>query len=624
MAEAAAGVGGISPHPSARCVMSYEPIEHHGVIGDLHTTALVAMEGSIDFMCYPEFDSPTIFGALLDDHRGGRFQIAPLLGSARQRQIYLPDSNVLLTRFLSQDGVAEISDFMPVEETGQAHVLIRRAKTVRGEIQYRMVCAPRFDYARTTHRTESRGADILFMPEGGPQPALRLRSSIPVRLAEGQAIAEFTLRAGETAAFILDAAPAGEGSPVDAPGYVSQSFKDTLNFWRRWIGRSTYQGRWREMVNRSALILKLLTSQPHGSIVAAPTFGLPEDIGGERNWDYRYTWIRDASFTLYALFRLGYTGEATAFMRWIEARCAERHADGSLQVMYGIDGRHDLPEYMLPHLEGYLGSSPVRIGNAASTQVQLDIYGELLDSVYLYDKYGDPISSKLWEDLTQLIDWVCRHWREADSGVWEVRGGPQEFLYSRLLCWVALDRGIRLAQKRSFPAPLSEWYGVRDEIYHAIYEHYWNAHRSAFVQYKGATTTDASTLLMPLVRFVAPTDPRWLLTLRAIEHDLVEDSLVYRYRIGEAAPDGLSGLEGSFSMCSFWYAECLSRAGDFEGARFVLEKMLGYANHLGLYAEQLGPCGEHLGNFPQAFTHLALISAAFDLDRRLNRQGQRA
>ncbi|HKV44301.1 MAG TPA: glycoside hydrolase family 15 protein [bacterium] len=602
--------------------MSYQPIEHHGVIGDLHTIALVTMEGSIDFMCYPEFDSPTIFAALLDDHRGGRFQIAPLLSNARRKQVYLPDSNVLLTRFLSQEGVAEISDFMPVEETGRAHALIRRAKTVRGEIQYRVVCAPRFDYARTPHRTESRGADILFVPEGGTQPTLRLRSGIPVRLVEGQAMAEFTLRTGETAEFILDAAPAGEASAADTPGYVSRSFKDTLNFWRRWIGRSTYQGRWREMVNRSALILKLLTSQPHGAIVAAPTFGLPERIGGEWNWDYRYTWIRDASFTLYALFRLGYTGEAASFMRWIEARCAERHADGSLQTIYGIDGRHDLPEHTLSHLEGYLGSSPVRIGNAASTQLQLDIYGELLDSVYLYNKYGEPISSKLWEDLIQLINWVCRHWREADAGVWEVRGTPREFLYSRLLCWVALDRGIRLAQKRSFPSPLTEWHGVRDEIYRAIYEHFWNPHRTAFVQYKGATTMDASSLLMPLVRFVAPTDPRWLSTLRAIEHDLVEDSLVYRYRVGAGAPDGLSGREGSFCMCSFWYAECLSRAGDLEKARFVLEKMLGYANHLGLYAEQLGPCGEHLGNFPQAFTHLALISAAFDLDRRLNHQRQ--
>jgi GH15 family glucan-1,4-alpha-glucosidase len=604
--------------------MSYQPIEHHGVVGDLHTVALVAMDGSIDFMCFPRFDSPTIFAALLDERKGGRFQIAPTLGSVGRKQIYLPDSNILLSRFLSNEGVAEISDFMPAEESGAAHALVRRAKTVRGEVRFRLVCAPRFDYARAPHRAERRGTDILFVPETTSQPALRLRSEVPVQLSDGAAVAEFTLRADETAAFVLEVARSGDASQSGAAGYVARSFKDTLNFWRRWIGRSTYQGRWREMVSRSALILKLLTSHPHGSIVAAPTFGLPERIGGERNWDYRYTWIRDASFTLYALFRLGYTQEAAAFMRWIEARCRELDPDGSFQPVYGIDGRRELPEQTLPHLEGYMRSSPVRIGNAASTQLQLDIYGELMDTVYLYNKYGDPISFDLWESLTRSVDWVCRHWKQKDAGVWEVRAGPQEFLNSRLMCWVALDRGIRLAQRRSFPAPLDQWYKVRDDIYRDIFENFWDADRKTFVQYKGATAVDAATLLMPLVKFVGPTDPRWLSTLAAIEQDLVEDSFVYRYRIGEAAPDGLSGREGTFNMCSFWYVECLSRAGDVEKARFLMDKMLGHANHLGLYAEQLGPCADHLGNFPQAFTHLALISAAFDLDRRLNSQGQRA
>ncbi len=604
--------------------MSYQPIEHHGVVGDLHTVALVAMDGSIDFMCFPRFDSPTIFAALLDDQKGGRFQIAPTLGSFGRKQTYLPDSNILLSRFLSNEGVAEISDFMPAEDGGAAHALIRRAKTVRGEVRFRLVCAPRFDYARAAHRVELRGTDVLFLPETSSQPALRLRSQVPVQVADGAAAAEFTLRAEETAAFVLEIASSGDASPSGAPGYVAQSFKDTLNFWRRWIGRSTYQGRWREMVTRSALILKLLTSHPHGSMVAAPTFGLPERIGGERNWDYRYTWIRDASFTLYALFRLGYTQEAAAFMKWIEARCRELGPDGPFQPLYGIDGRRELPEQTLPHLEGYMRTSPVRIGNAASTQIQLDIYGELMDTVYLYNKYGAPISYDLWKNLTRLVDWVCRHWREKDAGVWEIRAGPQEFLNSRLMCWVALDRGIRLAQRRSFPAPLDEWYKVRDDIYRDIFENFWDGDRKTFVQYKGSTAVDAATLLMPLVRFVGPTDPRWLSTLAAIEQDLGEDSFVCRYRIGEAAPDGLSGPEGTFNMCSFWYAECLSRAGDIEKARFLMDKMLGHANHLGLYAEQLGPCANHLGNFPQALTHLALISAAFDLDRRLNSQGQRA
>jgi GH15 family glucan-1,4-alpha-glucosidase len=595
--------------------MGYQPIENHGIIGNLRTIALVGTNGSIDFLCFPDFDSPTIFAALLDDEKGGRFQIAPVLDGARQKQLYLPDSNVLLSRFLSEEGVAEISDFMPIELAADSHILVRRAKTVRGEVRYRLLCAPRFDYARASHRIEVRGREALFVPEVGGLGALRLRADIPLRLDGDAVVAEFTLRAEESAGFILEAATTG--SPSEALGFVPESFKATLNFWRRWVARSTYRGRWREMVNRSALVLKLLISSRHGSLVAAPTFGLPEVVGGERNWDYRYTWIRDASFTLYALIRLGYTEEAEAFMRWIKARCEEPNPDGSLQVMYGVDGRHDLEEQVLPHLEGYRRSSPVRIGNAAFRQLQLDIYGELIDSIYLSDKHGEPISSGFWEDVGRLIEWVGEHWREPDEGIWEVRGGRKEFLYSRLMCWVAVDRGIRLAQKRSLPAPLARWYAVRDQIYRDIFEHFWNPRRNAFVQHKGSPALGAGILLMPLVRFISPTDPRWLSTLRAIEMDLVDDSLVYRYNAAQA-PDGLRGREGTFNICSFWFVECLSRAGDLEKARLFFEKMLGYANHLGLYAEQLGPCGEHLGNFPQAFTHLALISAAYDLNRRLD------
>jgi GH15 family glucan-1,4-alpha-glucosidase len=603
--------------------MTYQPIENYGVIGDLHTVALVGMDGSIDFMCFPHFDSPTIFAAMLDHQKGGRFQIAPVLGEAHQKQLYLPDSNILISRFLSEEGVAEVSDFMPVEAAGPAHNLVRRAKTVRGEVHFRMICEPRFDYARAQHHVEKKDGEVLFISQGQDKTALRLRTDVPVRVENGAAIAEFCLRAGETAAFVLEQALTGEDSPSAALAYVSEAFKDTVNFWRRWIGRSTYQGRWREMINRSALTLKLLVSQTHGSIVAAPTFGLPEQIGGERNWDYRYTWIRDASFTLYGLMRLGYTDEAASFMRWIEARCGELNPDGSLQIMYGIDGRHDLTEENLHHLQGYMGSSPVRIGNGAYDQLQLDIYGELMDSVYLYNKHGKPISYDFWTNLVRLLDWVCTHWQLKDEGIWEVRGGQQEFLYSRLMCWVAIDRGIRLALKRSFPAPLDRWYRIRDEIYLDIMTNYWDPRRRAFVQYKGSTTMDASSLLMPLVLFMGPTDPRWLSTMQAIKEDLVDDSLVYRYKIGDAAADGLTGEEGTFNMCSFWFVECLSRAGDPQKARYYFEKMLGYANHLGLYAEELGPRGEHLGNYPQAFTHLALISAAFNLDRAISADGRR-
>jgi GH15 family glucan-1,4-alpha-glucosidase len=601
----------------------YAPLGEYGVIGDLHTVALVSMDASIDFLCLPSFDSPSVFAALLDAERGGRFQIAPVLDRATRKQLYLPDTNVLLTRFLHAEGVAEVSDFMPVEDAGQAHNLVRRAKTVRGELRFRMRCDPRFDYARSSHTAELRSdTEVLFVgPAGAEELALRLRSSVPMRLDQGAATAEFTLGADKSAWFVLEVVLPQQASPSAQPDYESDAFKRTVNFWRRWVARSTYGGRWREMVNRSALTLKLLTSRAHGSIVAAPTFGLPEAIGGERNWDYRYTWIRDSSFTLYGLMRLGYTQEAAAFMKWIMARVQELKPDGSLQIMYGLDGRHDLPEETLPHLEGYMGSRPVRIGNAAHVHLQLDIYGELLDSVYLYDKYGSPISHDAWMNVIRLVDWVAAHWREKDESIWEVRGGRQEFLYSRVMCWVAIDRAIRLANKRSFPAPLSRWYEVRDTIYRDIYDRFWDASRRAFVQHPGASTLDASSLLMPLVRFISPTDPRWVSTLRAIERELVTDSLVYRYRLDDRFSDGLTGQEGTFSMCSFWYVECLSRLGDLPKARFFFEKMLGYANHLGLYGEELGPQADHLGNFPQAFTHLALISAAYDLDRRLSAAG---
>jgi GH15 family glucan-1,4-alpha-glucosidase len=599
---------------------NYAPIDRFGVIGNMDTVALVGMDGSIDFMCFPYFDSPSIFGRMLDAEKGGFFRISPVLEDARHKQMYLPDTNILFTRFLSEDGVAEISDFMTLEE-GQ-HRMVRRVKTVRGEITFRMTCAPRMDYGRAAHKLEIAGDSAIFESAGPDKLALRLRSSVQLKANEGAAVAEFTLRAGQVAFFVLEDIIAGVDSPSANPDYLGRAFKETADFWRRWVARSTYRGRWREVVNRSALVLKLLTSRTYGSIVAAPTFGLPEEVGGERNWDYRYTWVRDGSFTLYGLMRLGYTDEAAAFMRWFEDRCSELRPDGSIQIMYGIDGRHELPESTLDHLEGYMGSKPVRIGNGAYDQLQLDIYGELMDSVYLYDKYGEPVSHDVWCNLRRLIEWTCDNWKLADEGIWEIRGGRREFLFSRVMCWAAVDRGIRLARKRSFPAPLERWEKVRDEIYEEIFHRFWDPKRKAFVQYEGAGTTDASSLLMPLIKFISPTDPRWLSTLRAIEEDLVDDSHVYRYKHGEGADDGLRGREGTFCICSFWYAECLARAGDLDQARYCFEKMLGYSNHLGLFPEELGPSGEHLGNFPQAFTHIGLISAAYYLDRELSRRGR--
>lgn len=596
--------------------MNYQPIENYGVIGDLATAALVSLDGSIDFMCFPHFDSPTIFAALLDSKNGGSFQIAPTASEFKNRQRYFPDTNILLTRFLGESGIAEISDFMAMQQLGRNHNLIRRVKVVRGEIKFRLVCAPKFDYGRASHTTEKKPCEIIFVPAKKNLPALRLRSSVPLKIEDGAAVAEFKLRAEQTASFILEAAE-GE-SPSANPDYVSDAFKETMNFWIGWISRSKYRGRWREMVNRSALTLKLLTSQKNGSIVAAPTFGLPENIGGARNWDYRYTWIRDASFTLYALMRLGYTEETQAFMRWMEQRCRELKPGKPLQVMYRLDGRRELPETILKNFAGYQNSSPVRIGNAASDQLQLDIYGELLDSILIYDRHGEPISYDFWMNLTTLIEWVCKNWRKPDQGIWEVRGGAQPFLYSRAMCWVAIDRAMELARRRSFPAPLVRWHRVRDEIYKNIYETFWNPKLKSFVQFHGAQTVDAAALLLPMVKFISPTDPRWQSTLLAIEKNLVEDSLVYRYQPKKAAADGMNGREGTFSMCSFWYVECLARAGDLKRARFIFEKALGYSNHLGLYAEQLGQCGEHLGNFPQALSHIALISAAWNLDERLS------
>ncbi|MEI9898455.1 MAG: glycoside hydrolase family 15 protein [Chthoniobacter sp.] len=594
-----------------------EPIENHGIVGDLNTVALVALNGTVDFFCFPRFDSPSVFASLLDSERGGHFQICPEFnGDARHRQLYLPDSNILLTRILSAEGVAEISDFMPVEEAMNSHNLVRRVKSVRGEISFRMECAPRFNYARSPHRCERQDNDVLFISEGPDKTVLRLHSSVPMTIENGNAVAHFRLRVTETASFVLEDGHRQRG--CNAHDYVTESFKRTLDYWRRWIGHCRYQGRWQEVVRRSALTLKLLVSQPHGSLLAAPTFGLPEVIGGTRNWDYRYTWIRDASFTIYALMRLGYTEEAGAFNQWIEQRCHEVAEGGSLQIMYGLDGQHDLTEQSLDHLAGYAGSRPVRIGNGAYNQLQLDIQGELMDSIYLYDKWGQPISHALWKSLCPLLDWVCAHWQEPDEGIWETREGRQHFLYSRLMCWVALDRGVRIARKRSFPAPLAQWLEVRDRIFNDIHTNFWDEKQQTFVQFPGSTTVDASSLLMPLVKFIGPTDPQWLSTLKMIGTKLVDDSLVHRYDHGDGTGHPESAREGTFNMCTFWYAECLARGGDPLQGRYVFEKMLGYGNHLGLFGEQTGLTGEQLGNFPQAFTHLGLISAAYALDRALN------
>lgn len=609
-------------NPPVTLKEKYQPIEDYAIIGDLRTAALVGNWGSIDFLCFPNFDSPSIFCSNADYEKGGYFQIEPLLSNAREKKLYLPDTNVLLSRFLSKSGIAEISDFMVVEENESEQALVRRVKTVHGTIKYRMTLAPRFNYARSEHKIKKiSDKEYILTSAGEDLLSIRIRSSVPMTILDNDVVAEFTLETGTNASFILEEAIPGQDTPTEEEKYTSEAFKRTSNFWRNWISQSKYKGRWREMVNRSALALKLLTSRKHGSIIAAPCFGFPNEIGGVRNWDYRFTWIRDGSFTLYALMRLGYTEEAGAFMKWLEDRITELDDVSTLQIMYGVDGGKHLEEFHLDHLEGYMQSRPVRIGSTNYHQKQLDIYGEIMDSVFMYDEFGAAISHNLWMQLCRLVEYVCENWMKPDSGIWEVRGGDREFTFSRVMCWVALDRAIRLARRRSRPAPLARWEQIRDQIYFSVYNDLWNEDKKAFVQFKGATAMDAATLIMPLVKIISPTDPKWLSTLEAIEKDLVEDSLVYRYRVGEAFSDMLDGSEGTFSICSFWYIECVSRSGDLEKARYLFEKMLGYGNRVGLFSEQLGIHGEFLGNVPQAFTHLALISAAFDLNRRLTEKG---
>jgi GH15 family glucan-1,4-alpha-glucosidase len=606
----------------------YPNIADHGLIGDLQTAALVDTNGTIDWFCCPRFDSPSIFGSLLDAERGGFCSIRPVADDYVTRQLYLPDTAILVTRFMTEAGVGEVIDFMPVTdgEATDRHRLVRMVRVVRGTMTFAAEIQPRFDYGRMPHTIEpAPDAGVMF--RAGDQSLTVHRVGDPVihgsRRAgrvepEGQGIRiTGSLEAGEMTGVMLESGGAPPRKITEDE--LLEMFQQTRQYWRDWNNRSTYRGRWREMVARSAMTLKLMTYAPSGALVAAPTAGLPEQVGGERNWDYRYTWIRDASFSVYALLGLGYTDEAEAFVKWLMDRIHESVGTGSgpLKIMYRVDGSSDLVEETLDHLTGYRSSTPVRIGNGAADQLQLDIYGEAMDSIHLADTHGLQLPHTGWTQIAEMLDWVCDNWDSPEEGIWETRGGRQNFTYGRFMCWVALDRGIRLARLRGRPADIGRWTEQRDAIYAQIMADGWNPERGAFVQHDQTDVLDASLLVMPLMGFVAPRDPMWLSTLDAMDQELVSDSLVYRYN-PSASPDGLRGSEGTFTLCSFWYVDALARSGRLDEAQLTFEKMLTYANHLGLYAEEIGLTGEQLGNFPQAFSHLSLINAAVNLDYQLD------
>jgi GH15 family glucan-1,4-alpha-glucosidase len=624
---ARAAIVGLWPSPKEDNVARYPNIGDHGLIGDLQTAALVSTDGALDWFCCPRFDSPSVFASLLDAERGGLYRIAPDRDDYVARQLYLPDTAILVTRFMTPDGVGEVHDFMPVIEGAATdrHRLVRIIRVVRGVMRFAVEIQPRFDYGRKPHKVEISEHGVVFTSEGlaltvhgiAPEGSSLEQAGVTVERAGDGLRWTRTLREGESGGVVLESM--GGAPHLVTPRQALRWQEETQQFWRNWLYRSTYRGRWREMVARSAITLKLMTYAPTGALVAAPTTALPEQVGGERNWDYRYTWVRDGSFSIYALLGLGYVEEAAAFGTWLRGRAQEQagNASGPLKIMYRVDGTSDLVEETLDHWEGWRGSRPVRIGNGAADQLQLDIYGEAADAMFLADAHGVQMAHRGWQAVTGIIDWLCEHWDQPDEGIWETRGGRKNFTYGRFQAWVALDRAIRLAQRRARPADIARWTTERDAIYSQIMERGWNPTVGAFTQHYDTEVLDSSLLLMPLQGFISPLDPMWLSTLKAMDHELVSDSLVYRYNPA-ASPDGLRGDEGTFSLCTFWYVDALARAGRLDEARLVFEKMHTYANHLGLFSEEISATGEQLGNFPQAFSHLSLISAAVNLDHMLD------
>jgi GH15 family glucan-1,4-alpha-glucosidase len=585
-----------------------QPISSYGMIGDMRTAALVGLDGAIDWCCLPRFDSGSVFAALLDPDRGGTWAIRPAVPwTSTQR--YLPRTNILETTFTTGDGVVSVTDFMPVGEDGrpsEPHPEIHRhLRGRRGKVPMEMVFMPRFEYGARVTRLEVLRVG-LFATDRTDQ-VLTLSSARPFEWVVDQSTAttRFMLEKGETRWLVMRYDD-DDIHPVDR--YASAGKLDvTAAYWQRWSARVRYGGPFRSMVKRSALALKLLTHAETGAVIAAPTTSLPETIGGARNWDYRFVWLRDAAFTLAAFDAVGHGAEADAFMRFLKKVC--RHEGGGhLQIMYGIDGRRDLVERQLDHLSGYLGSRPVRVGNGAVGQLQLDVYGEVLETAELWRR-NHEMTEGTWRVLRGLVDWVSRNWHLPDSSIWEVRGEARHYVFSKVMSWVALDRGIRMAADLGLEGDGASWVAARDALWSEIMTRGWSEERQSFVQAYDSDALDAAALAIPMVRFLPWADRRVVATVRTIAREVTspDGELVYRYR----CPDGLEGEEGAFSICTFWLAQALAMIGDRKRADRVFRRMLRHANHVGLYSEQIDPAdGRFLGNFPQGLTHIALINCA--------------
>ncbi len=598
---------------------AYQPISDYGIVGDLHTAALISRLGSIDWMCVPRFDSPSIFARLLDSEHGGSMWVEVEGGMIADSRRYLPGTNILETSLSSPHGRVRIQDFMVAREGQRTlerdHVLVRILEAPDADLEASLHLDARPGYGKSPARFKVAGEGGSCLELSHRELHIHLDGPGGWEEEAGRWVQRLHLRRGQPQAVVMRYDGDRNYQLHEDP---KQLLATTRQYWGEWIGRCRYDGPYRDLVLRSALTLKLLIYDPEGSIVAAPTTSLPEWVGGPRNWDYRFTWLRDSSFLIYALQLLGYQEEAANFMDWL-GRVHERHPR-SWQTMYGIDGRTDLREVELDHLEGYRGSRPVRIGNGAAHQLQLDIYGETMDSAFLHLSFGRLEAPRLRTSLVDMIEHVAGSWEHPDNGIWEVRGGKRQFLYSKLLCWVAMDRGLKLADQLRLDTPHRDrWVWTREQIRHTILTRGWSDRLGAFRQALDEDALDATALMIPMLNFLPPLDPRVRSTVRAIQRDLTDDSgFVYRYR----RTDGLEGNEGTFLLCSFWLVNNLCMQRQVGPARDLFERLVAHGNDLGLFSEELDPeSGELLGNFPQAFTHLAIVNAAAHIERAEENRG---